>query len=74
MQRPTNIGIVPRTRLYKLERVEHPYAWRVWIALSPEGYGTYLLLYNNGTVERVTLREDIPEERVWIKQHGDAGY
>lgn len=46
-------------------------AWRVWIAMNADGYGTYLLLYDSGQIERVTLREDIPEERIWVKQEGD---
>lgn len=66
------IGLSPRSRLYKLERDILFGAWRVWIALGPDGYGTYLLLYDGGGVERVTLRSDYPEERVWIKQEGDG--
>lgn len=65
------IGLSPRSRLYKLERDDVRGAWRVWIALGPDGYGTYLLLDDCGRVERVTLRSDYPEERVWIKQEGD---
>lgn len=67
------IGLAPRSRLYKLERDDKRAAWRAWIAMSSTGYGTYLLLYDGGAIERVTLREDIPEERDWIKRAGDYG-
>lgn len=61
------IGLPPRSRLYSLERAVTIKAWRVWIARSPDGYGTYLCLYDNGAIERVTLRADYPEERYPIK-------
>jgi hypothetical protein len=54
--------------LYRLER-EHNEAWRLWIALSPDGYGTYLILHNDGSIKRVTLRADGEvEEHVTIKR------
>lgn len=66
------IGLPPRTRLYRLERAVTVGVWRLWIAQSPDGYGTYLALYDTGKIERVTLRNDVPEERDIIK--GDDGF
>ena len=63
----TPIGLAPRTRLYSLERNSRKETWRLWLARSPEGLGTYLELFKNGRIERVTLRDDIPEERDLIK-------
>ena len=65
------IGLPPRTRLYRLER-EESCCWKLWTAMSPCGnYGTYLLLFEDGAIFSVTLREDYPQEEFVVRK-GDG--
>lgn len=69
------IGFPPRTRVYHLERVVGV-GWRVWIAVDPrtqnratdKWLGTYLLLCDNGAVQRITHDTDGSELIMDIKE------
>ena len=57
MDRRDTIGIPLNTRLYRIDRI--PGRWRIWTALSPCGrFGTFLLLHDDGAVERWTERQN----------------
>lgn len=75
-----NIGIQAGTKLLKIQRQEitrlgyldynQKYVdgyWIVWLATSDYIYGTYLKLYNDGRIERVTVRNDEPDDVMLIK-------
>lgn len=65
------IGIPPRTKLLRLERLPDIKAWHLWLHQSPDGtLGTFLRLHNDGRIERVTVRADEGDEVFVIK--GDA--
>lgn len=76
------IGIQPNTRLLRIERItpravsmdwgnefiEGTGAWMVWINASRDNnYGTYLLLHDDGSIERVTAEPDGGEDIMTIK-------
>lgn len=67
------IGLPPRTKLLRIDRVESE-GWRVWINQSPCGnLGTFLLLRNNGQIERYTMRaEDGGDEMFVVKGSADG--
>lgn len=41
--------------------------WRVWLHTNDWVHGTFLLLYQNGMIERVTVREDEGDDIVVVK-------
>lgn len=54
------IGMPLGTRLHRMIRV--PNGWMLWLSTRDYIYGTYLLVYDSGTVERWTVREDEGDE------------
>jgi len=80
--RPTvTIGVPPNTRLLRIERVtptrrmfHDPIggAWMVWISANIDfTRGTYILLNDDGTIDRVTVNPDGTEDVFAIKKEGD---
>lgn len=82
MRTSTRIGIQPGTKALRLERnpfgsrpiIEanrhyhfEPGSWCLWINTHDFTQGTYLKLYDDGMVERVTLHADGREECNLIK-------
>lgn len=56
------ITVPPRTSLLRLVRVQqHPSHWMLWINTKDFVYGTFIRMYDNGCVERVTVREDFDD-------------
>lgn len=41
--------------------------WRVWLHTNDWIHGTYLLLYKDGKIERVTVREDEGDDIIVVK-------
>ena len=67
------IGVPVGTRLQALMRVER--GWMVWTAFNkasvPEQWlGTYLLLGDDGSVQKITIREDGGED-IWLIRPAD---
>jgi hypothetical protein len=61
------IGLPPRTKLLRIDRVPH-LGWRVWINQSPCGnLGTFLLLHNDGRMSNVTVRADQGDDEFIVK-------
>lgn len=66
------IGLPPRTKLLRIDRIENV-GWRVWINQSPCGnLGTFLLLRNNGQIERYTMRDGEGDEVFTVKGSTDG--
>ena len=42
--------------------------WRLWLHTPDFIHGTYLKLYSDGRVERITVREDEGDEEMLIKE------
>ncbi len=86
MTRPTmTVGVQPNTKLLRIERtiprtvpmdwgdeyIVGTGAWMVWINASRDfKYGTYLLLHDDGSIERVTAEPDGTED-VFVVKQGD---
>ena len=67
MKAPIRIGLPPNLRILYIERWEEGY-WRIPIHVDKTGQlGTFIHLYNNGKIERVTIRDDQGDEVVLIK-------
>lgn len=64
------IGQPPGTRLYGTLRI--PGGWRIWIATNDFQLGTYLELYNDGRVYRVTSRRDEGDSQVPVRPSDDV--
>lgn len=43
-------------RLRRIIRLPHLNAWQLWLDTADYIHGTYLVLYDDGTIERVTSR------------------
>lgn len=73
IQPTIRIGLQPRTKALRLERnVAGPNrtvgSWCIWISAAADyNTGTYLKLYDDGTIERVTLYDDGHEEVFTVK-------
>lgn len=79
MKAPHRIGLPPQLRALYIERYPKPKEyyqgqgeargyWRLPIHTDPTNtYGTFLKLYDNGLIERVTVRADEGDEIVVIK-------
>lgn len=53
------IGIMPNTRVLKVDRNTKHSCWCVWLYGNTDlTLGTYLALYDDGRVERVTVAPD----------------
>ncbi len=59
------IGVLRGTRLRRI--IRHTDGWLVWIATMDFRYGTYLMLYNDGRIVRVTAREDQGDEVIVVR-------
>jgi len=66
-----NIGVPPGTKMLKIQRQEITTMymadymervidgyWIIWLHTKDYIHGTYLKLYNNGKIERITIRVD----------------
>ena len=53
------------TRLLRLMRTKH--GWQAWTATNDYIYGTYFMLFDDGRIERVTIREDEGDEIITIR-------
>lgn len=60
------VAIPPRTTNGAIDRLTGS-RWRIWLATPDFIHGTYLVLYSNGAVERVTVREDEGDEVMIVK-------
>lgn len=85
MKAPINIGIQAGTKLLKIQRegitrlgrldYNQIYVdghWIIWISTNDYINGTYLKLYNDGRIERVTLRENDPAPDVVLIKPRDG--
>ena len=54
------IALIPGTRLQRIIRLS--YGWRLWTATRDYVFGSYLELYNDGTIANWTTREDEGDE------------
>ena len=54
------IALMPGTRLQRIIRLS--YGWRLWTATRDYCFGSYLELYNDGTIANWTTREDEGDE------------
>mgnify|MGYP003579818664 CR=1 FL=1 len=57
---------IPDNRVRAIDRLSDG-QWRVWLATPDFVHGTYLLLYPNGCVERVVVRQDEGDEVFLVK-------
>lgn len=63
MKARIQVAIPPKTKLMRLIREPKGYfnrysgSWIVWLHTADFKYGTFLRLYDNGRIERVTCRE-----------------
>jgi hypothetical protein len=60
------IGVPPGTRVLRIERVLGDH-WMIWLHTSDYTHGTFLRLYDNGAIERVTVRADEGDDVATIK-------
>lgn len=69
MKAKVPIHIPLGTRLMRLERetTDNLGRWKVWLATKDFKYGTFLRLYDDGCVERVTVREGEGDEIILVK-------
>jgi hypothetical protein len=63
--RHTIVGMPLGTRLLRMIRQRD--CWWLWLATSDYVYGTYLCVYDDGRVERVTVREDEGDEIMLVR-------
>lgn len=69
MLRPMHrIGLPPRTVALRLERSITGDGWALWISGNADfTEGTYLRLNNNGSIQRVHLRDDGTEDEFNVR-------
>jgi hypothetical protein len=66
-----NIGVPSNTRIYLITRIEG--AWQLWTAINSVAAsmhnrrGTYLLLHDNGCMQRITVFPDGTERIADVK-------
>lgn len=63
--RHTVVGMPVGTRLLRM--IRKPGCWWLWIATSDFIFGTYLCVYDDGRIERVTVREDEGDDIITIR-------
>jgi len=79
MARPTTtVGVQPNTKLLRIERIASdihnwPHlsesGWMVWLNANRDfTCGTYLLLHDDGSIERVTAEPDGGEDIMIVKR------
>jgi hypothetical protein len=68
MKAPHKIGIPPGMRVLYFER--HPVTghYRLWLHTNDRILGTYLALWDNGKIERITVRADEGDQIDLIKK------
>lgn len=59
------VGLPPGTRLMRI--VRRPGSWILWLSTRDYTFGTYLQVYDDGHIERITLREDEGDEFMSIR-------
>jgi hypothetical protein len=70
---PIRISVPPNTRAYRIERnsvgrIEDIGSWVLWLHPAPDfNSGTYLKLYDDGSMYRVTLYPDGSEDMMLLK-------
>lgn len=71
----TRLTIPPHTPLYSIERLPYPYAdWAIWISTNGdelkrphhERNGTYLTLYKDGSIDRITVDGGIVVDQIEV--------
>lgn len=78
MKLPIRISVPPNTKAYRIERnvrgrIDNVGSWCLWIHPSLDfSQGTYLKLYDDGAMERVTLHADGSEDAMTVKERDDA--
>jgi hypothetical protein len=65
------LGMPLGTRLHRIVR-QSDHEWLLWLATNDFVFGTYLLLDNDGTVTRVTVRNDEGDEINIVRPSDDA--
>lgn len=63
------VGIPVGTRLRRI--VRQPDGWIIWMATNDFIHGTFLAVYNDGQINRVTIREDEGPEVFRIRPSDD---
>ena len=63
------IGMPVGTRLMRMVRKDT--SWILWLATRDYIYGTYLQVWDDGHVERVTIREDEGDEVITVRPSDD---
>lgn len=51
----------------EIETINQLGYWIIWLATSDYIYGTFLRLYDDGRIERITVRNDEPDDVMLIK-------
>lgn len=59
------VGMPLGTRLLRM--IRKPDCWWLWLATSDYVYGTYLCVYDDGSITRVTIRGDEGDEEIAIR-------
>jgi hypothetical protein len=59
------IAVPLGTRLLRMIRL--PHGWRLWLSTNDFIYGTYLELFDDGRILRVTARQDEGDEMFWVR-------
>lgn len=59
------VGMPLGTRLLRMIRQKG--VWWMWLATKDYIYGTYLLVYDDGHIERVTIREDEGDDIITVR-------
>lgn len=83
-----NIGLQAGTKVLRIQRQEataslqkeagglsywrHGGHWILWLNTSDYINGTYLKLYDNGRIERITIREDEPAPDIMLIKPEDG--
>lgn len=75
MRAVTPIGVPPGTRALRIERVIERHAisyWRLWINTRDFRYGTFLVLWDDGAIDRVTCRSGEGDDVIHVKPKDDG--
>ncbi len=73
------ISVPPGTRLLRIAREPKVYGdfsiddgyWIIWLHTRDFIHGTFLRLHDNGKIESVTIREDRPDEEIFVVKPPD---
>ena len=64
------VGVPVGTRLQRIIRNED--GWQLWVATRDYVYGTYYLLYSDGSMYSVTARPDEGDEYIQVRPSDDT--